>query len=67
MATKPTNTDEVAQLRAELDNKGAQISELKRKEESLVAEINRLSNDNKQTTSLLLAYRLVSTDILKRG
>ena len=67
MATKPTNADEVAQLRAELDNKDAQISELKRKEESLVAEINRLSNDNKQTTSLLLAYRLVSTDILKRG
>lgn len=67
MATKPTNTDEVAQLRAELDNKDAQISELKHKEESLVAEINRLSNDNKQTTSLLLAYRLVSTDILKRG
>lgn len=67
MAAKPTNTDEIAQLRAELDNKEAQISELKRKEESLVAEINRLSNENKQTTSLLLAYRLVSTDILKRG
>lgn len=67
MAIKPTNTDEIAQLRAELDNKEAQISELKRKEESLVAEINRLSNENKQTTSLLLAYRLVSTDILKRG
>lgn len=67
MGTKPANTDEIAQLRAELDNKDAQISELKRKEESLVAEINRLSNENKQTTSLLLAYRLVSTDILKRG
>lgn len=67
METESTNTDEVAQLRAELDNKDAQISELKRKEESLVAEINRLSNDNKQTTSLLLAYRLVSADILKRG
>lgn len=67
MGTKPANTDKIAQLRAELDNKDAQISELKRKEESLVAEINRLSNENKQTTSLLLAYRLVSTDILKRG
>ena len=67
METESTNTDEVAQLRAELDNKDAQISELKRKEDSLVAEINRLSNDNKQTTSLLLAYRLVSADILKRG
>lgn len=67
MATKLTNTDEVAQLRAELDNKDVQISEMKRKEESLVAEINRLSNDSKQTTSLLLAYRLVSADILKRG
>lgn len=58
MATKIPDTESA--LRAENDNLTAQVSDLKKQNENYVNEINRL-------TAALLAYRIVISDILKRG
>lgn len=58
MATKTPDTESA--LRAENDNLTAQVSDLKKQNENYVNEINRL-------TAALLAYRIVVSDILKRG
>lgn len=56
-----------ATLRAENDNLTAQVSDLKKQNENYVNEINRLTAALKDSNSHLLAYRIVVSDILKRG
>lgn len=54
-------------LMAEIDNKDAEISSLKSQNETYVKEINRLTAVLKDTSSKLLAYQIVMSDILKRN
>lgn len=54
-------------MAAEMDNKDAEISSLKSQIETYVNEINRLTAVVKDTSSKLLAYQIVMSDILKRN
>lgn len=67
MPTSVDKSNKVAEMQGEIDTLQEKVAALKKTNENLVAEVNRLTANLKDTTVKMTAYQIVMSDIIKRG
>lgn len=67
MPTDVSKSNKVAEMQGVIDTLQEKVAALKKTNENLVAEVNRLTTNLKDTTVKMTAYQIVMSDILKRG
>lgn len=67
MPTSVEKSNKVAEMQGEIDTLQEKVAALKKTNENLVAEVNRLTANLKDTTVKMTAYQIVMSDIIKRG
>lgn len=67
MPTDVSKSNKVAEMQGEIDTLQEKVAALKKTNENLVAEVNRLTTNLKDTTVKMTAYQIVMSDIIKRG
>lgn len=67
MPTSVDKSNKVAEMQGEIDTLQEKVAALKKTNENLVAEVNRLTTNLKDTTVKMTAYQIVMSDIIKRG
>ena len=67
MPTDVSKSNKVAEMQGEIDTLQEKVAALKKTNENLVAEVNRLTVNLKDTTVKMTAYQIVMSDIIKRG
>lgn len=67
MPTSVDKSNKIAELQGEIDTLQEKVAALKKTNENLVAEVNRLTANLKDTTVKMTAYQIVVSDIIKRG
>lgn len=67
MPTDVSKSNKVAEMQSEIDTLQEKVAALKKTNENLVAEVNRLTTNLKDTTVKMTAYQIVMSDIIKRG
>ena len=66
MPTDVSKSNKVAEMQGEIDTLQEKVAALKKTNENLVAEVNRLTTNLKDTTVKMTAYQIVMSDIIKR-
>ena len=67
MQTSVDKSNKIAALQGEIDTLQEKVAALKKTNENLVAEVNRLTTNLKDITAKMTAYQIVMLDIIKRG
>lgn len=67
MPTDVSKSNKVAEMQGEIDTLQEKVAALKKTNENLVAEVNRLTTNLKDATVKMTAYQIVMSDIIKRG